>query len=268
VSRPIPPRIDGLVDSHCHLDYSPMREDIPGVLAAARAAGVVQFVHVGCSRDRLETAVDIAEAHAEVFAAIGIHPHDAITTDAEALATVERLAARPKVVAIGETGLDYHYDRSPRDVQRRSLAEHVELARRLSKPLVLHVRDAHDEARAIVRETGPRTERPGVVHCFTGTPDDARAWVELGFHLSFSGIVTFPKSDELRAAARACPPDRLLLETDAPYLSPAPVRGPGNRPAHVAFTCAYLADHLGLAAADLAARAAQATREVFGMPPA
>lgn len=243
-----------------------MSDDLDAALAAAKAAGVVQLVHVGCSLASMERAVLLSRARPEVFCAIGIHPHEASTTDGAALARLRALSEDPKVLAIGETGLDYWYDRSPRPDQRRSLAEHVELARAVDLPLQLHVRDAHDEALAIVREAGPRTERPGMVHCFTGTPDEGKRWLDLGFHLSFSGVVTFPKSDALREAARICPADRLLLETDAPYLSPVPVRGPGNRPAHVAFTCAHLAPIRGVAPEALAIQAADATRALLAMP--
>ena len=268
--RPMPPRIDGLVDAHCHLDMPPMSDDLDAAIAAARRAGVVQLVHVGCSKRTIARAVELSSTRPEVFCAIGIHPHEASTTDPATLADLEARATDPvsgtKVVAIGETGLDYWYDRSPRPDQRRSLAEHVELARRLDMPLVLHVRDAHDEALAVVAEAGPRAEAPGMVHCFTGTPEEARRWLDLGFHLSFSGVVTFPKSDALREAARLCPSDRLLLETDAPYLSPVPVRGPQNQPAHVAFTCAHLAGVRGQAPAELARQAAAATRALLALP--
>lgn len=265
--RPAPPRIDGLVDAHCHLDMPPMSDDLEAALSAARRAGVVQLVHVGCSKTTIATACELARSRAEVFCAIGIHPHEASTTDDAVLRDIEARAAGDEVVAIGETGLDYWYDRSPRAEQRRSLAQHVELARKLSLPLVLHVRDAHDEALAVVAEAGPRADAPGMVHCFTGTPDEARRWLDLGFCLSFSGVVTFPKSDALREAARLCPADRLLLETDAPYLSPVPVRGPGNQPAHVAFTCAHLAGVRGQPPAQLAMEAAAATRALLALPP-
>jgi TatD DNase family protein len=267
VPRPTPPRVVGLVDAHCHLDYPPMSDDVDAVLAAAAAVGVQQLVHVACSLQTMDRGVALAAAHAPVFCAVGIHPHEASTTDDAALAKVQALTAEPKVIAVGETGLDYFYDRSPRAAQQRSLAQHVELARRLELPLVLHVRDAHDEALAIVAETGPRSQRPGMVHCFTGTPAEGARWLDLGFDLSFSGVVTFPKSDALRDAARACPADRLHLETDAPYLSPVPVRGPGNQPAHVAFTCVHLAGVRGVAPTELAAAAATNTRALFALPP-
>jgi TatD DNase family protein len=260
-------RVTGLVDAHCHLDYPPMSDDLSATLAAAHAAGVVQLVHVGCSRSTHARAIAIARAHAPVFCAIGIHPHEASTTDAGALAQIETLATgEAKVVAIGETGLDYHYDRSPRADQRQSLADHVALARKLGMPLVLHIRDAHDDALAIVQEAGPRSERPGMVHCFTGTPDEAQRWQALGFHLSFSGIVTFPKSDTLRQAAKACAADRLLVETDAPYLAPVPVRGAKNEPANVAFTAALLAGVRGQTPEELARTTAANARALLGLP--
>jgi TatD DNase family protein len=267
MSKPkIPPRIDGLVDAHCHLDYAPMIDDLSATLAAGADAGVVQYLHVGCALASLHRAVEIAQAHDPVFASVGIHPHDAKDTSAEVLAMLTALAGRPKVLAIGETGLDYYYDHSPREQQRRSFAEHVELARTLDMPLVLHIRDAHEEALAIVAEAGPRTELPGMVHCFTAGPAEARAWLDLGFHISFSGIATFKKATDIRDAAKLTPPERILLETDAPYLSPEPVRGRRNQPSHVAFTCARLAAHRGEAPEALALAAARNTRELLRMP--
>lgn len=266
VPTPTPPLIPGLIDAHCHLDYSPMADDVPAALATARRAGVVQVVHVGCSRGSHAAALSLARDHDDVFAAVGIHPHEASTTDDEVLVDLERMAAEPSVVAIGETGLDYFYDRSPRDVQQASMRAHLELARRLDMPTVLHIRDAHPDALALVREAPGRAEAPGMVHCFTAGPDEARAWLDLGWHISFSGIATFPKSEAIREAAALCPADRILLETDAPYLSPAPARGRKNHPAHVAFTCARLADVRGEAPEVLARQAAANTRALLGMP--
>jgi TatD DNase family protein len=263
-----PPCVPGLVDAHCHLDYPPMSDDVEATLQAARRAGVVQLVHVGCSRGSLARAVDLARRHTEVFAAIGIHPHEASTVDEDTLDTIAALAEEPKVVAIGETGLDYHYDRSPRERQLAELARHVALARKLDMPLVLHVRDAHDDAMAVVAQEGPRNERPGMVHCFTGGPDEARGWLRLGFHLSFSGIATFRRSEAIREAAQLCPADRILLETDAPYLAPEPVRGRKNAPANVAFTCARLAAARNETPQTLAHQSARNTRILLGLPDA
>jgi TatD DNase family protein len=264
-ARPAPPRILGLIDSHCHLDYAPMSEDLDGTLARARAAGVVQCVHIGCGPETMAPAVELARAHPQVFASVGIHPHEARHLDAELLAQIEALAGADEVVAIGETGLDYHYDLSPRDDQLRGFASQVELAKRLDMPLVLHIRDAHADAWAVLAEHPPR-ENPGVVHCFTGTPAEARRWLELGWHISFSGIATFKKAAPLREAAALVPRDRIMLETDAPYLAPEPLRGRKNEPANVAFTCAALARHRGELPVELAALAAANTRALFGLP--
>jgi TatD DNase family protein len=260
---PAPPTLPGLIDSHCHLDYPPMADDVAGTLARAAAAGVERCVHVGCTPDAWAPALALADAHARVHAVLGVHPHDAVLADDAALARLAALAVHPRVVAIGETGLDYFYDRSPREAQRVAMARHLELARHLGKPVVLHIRDAHADAWAVVDAQPPV---PGVVHCFTGTPDEARAWLDRGYHLSFSGIATFPNAAGLREAARICPPGRLLLETDAPYLAPVPVRGRKNEPAHVAFTCAALAGVRGEAPEALARSAAAATRALFGLP--
>lgn len=263
-SSPVsPPRTPGLIDTHCHLDYSPMADDLAGTLARAAAAGVERCVHIGCSPGAWAPALAIAEAHAQVHAAIGIHPHEAVLADADALARLRELLVHPRVVAVGETGLDYHYDRSPRDTQRTAMAAQLELARGVGKPVVLHIRDAHADAWAIV---DGQPAHPGVVHCFTGTPDEARGWLDRGYHLSFSGIATFPNAPGLREAARICPRDRILLETDAPYLAPVPVRGRKNEPAFVAFTCAQLAAVRGEAPEELARAAGANARELLRLP--
>ena len=243
-----------------------MADDLDATLQAGLDAGVEQFVHVGCSLTSMDRAVQLARAHAPIFAVVGVHPHEANTVDDAALATIERLAADPCVVAVGETGLDYYYDHAPRDDQRRALAAQVELARRLDMPVVLHIRDAHREALDIVAEAGPRTSNPGMVHCFTGDADQAKCWLELGFHVSFSGIATFKKATDIREAARLVPADRITLETDAPFLSPEPLRGRKNQPAHVAFTCARLAAERGVTSQELAAQATANTRTLLGIP--
>ena len=262
----IPPHLPGLIDAHCHLDYAPMSPDLEACFEAGTAAGVVQYVHVGCSPESIERAVTLADTHEQVFAVVGVHPHDAKHTDAAILERLREHAKNPNVVAIGETGLDYHYDLSPREDQRRSLAEHVELSRTLDMPVVLHIRDAHEEALSIVAEAGPRTQMPGMVHCFTAGPDEARAWLDLGFHISYSGISTFKKAQDIRDAVALTPDDRILVETDAPYLAPEPLRGRKNTPAYVAFTCARLAEVRGVAPEALAQQAAQNTRALLAMP--
>ncbi len=263
-----PPTLPGLVDTHCHLDYSPMVDDLPATLARAAAAGVTRVVHIGCSRTSMARAVAIAEAERPglppVYAVIGVHPHEATTVDDEAIAEITALAASPKVVGIGESGLDYHYNRSPPEVQKEAMDRHLELAERLGKPIILHIRDAHADAMAIIDRRPP--SRPGIIHCFTGDPDEARGWLERGFFLSFSGISTFPSAKPLREAARTCPGDRLLLETDAPYLAPVPMRGRKNEPSYVAFTCANLAALRGEDPAALASQAAANAERALGLP--
>jgi TatD DNase family protein len=263
-SRPQPPRIPGLIDSHCHLDYAPMSQDIEATLARAREAGVERCVHVGCSPQSMARALEIAHAHPEVRASVGIHPHEARHLDDVLLAQIEQLAGDDAVVAIGETGLDYHYDFSPRDDQLRAFGQQIELARRLDMPLILHIRDAHEDAWAVLDEHPPRPN-PGVVHCFTGNAAQARRWLELGWHISFSGIATFKKAVELREAVSLVPSERIMLETDAPYLAPEPLRGRKNEPANVAFTCVALAELRGETPEKLARAAAANTRALFGL---
>lgn len=257
-----PPRIPGLVDTHCHLDYPPMSDDVAAALARAAAAGVERCLHIGCRPSAWAPALALAHAHPTVFCVLGIHPHDATAADPGTLAELTTLITDPRVVGVGETGLDYFYDRSPRDVQQAAMAAHLTIARAAGKPVVLHIRDAHADAWAVV-DAVPAV--PGVVHCFTGTPDEARAWLDRGYFLSFSGIATFPASDALREAARICPADRILLETDAPYLAPVPVRGRKNEPANVAFTCMRLAAVRGEAPEALARATAANAAAVFGL---
>jgi len=260
---PIPPTIPGLIDTHCHLDYPPMSDDLDATLARAAAAGVEQLVHIACKPVAWASAVALINTHVQVYAVLGVHPHEAPLADEPALATLTDLLRHPKVVAVGETGLDYFYDRSPRGVQQHAMARHLELARAAGKPIVLHIRDAHADAWSVV-DAQPSV--PGIIHCFTGTPDEARQWLDRGYHLSFSGIATFPNAPALREAARSCPRDRILLETDAPFLAPVPVRGRKNEPAFIAFTCAQLAQVRGEAPGVLAGAAAANARALLGLP--
>ncbi len=263
--RKTPPTIPGLIDSHCHLDYAPMSPDVEGALERAASAGVEQVLHIGCSPERLAPAIALAEAHANVFCSVGIHPHDGSAYTDAIEAELRRLSTHPKVLAIGETGLDYHYDFSPRDAQRESMARQVALAHEVDLPLVLHVRDAHDDALDVI-DASKLPSRPGIVHCFTGTPDEARRWLDRGFHVSFSGIATFNSAQDVRDAVKLCPADRIMLETDAPFLAPVPMRGRKNEPAFVAFTCANLAELRGETPEALAEAATRNTRTLLAMP--
>ena len=226
----------GWIDSHCHVPYAEGRFSLDeAVLDDARAAGVAGFVTVGTDRAQSLAGIEVAARHPDVWATVGLHPHDARNgTD-----TVADLFGQPRVVAVGECGLDYHYDHSPRDVQRAAFAEQVGWALERDLALVIHTRSAWDDTFAVLREVGV-PERT-VFHCFTGGPDEARRSLDAGGHLSFSGIATFPAAADVRAAAALCPPDRLLVETDAPYLAPVPHRGRANTPAWVPIVGAALA---------------------------
>jgi TatD DNase family protein len=231
-----------IIDSHCHLDMAEFSSDRDAVLERAQAAGVAAMVTIGAGGPLAanDTAVALAEADQRIFATAGVHPHEASLVDDAVVDAIRRLARRPKVVAIGETGLDYHYDNSPRPAQQEAFRRFIGLARELSLPVVVHLRAADDDALRILREERA-AEVGGVVHCFSSDARRARSFLDLGFHLSFSGIVTFSSADPVREAAAMVPADRLLVETDAPFLAPVPHRGRRNEPALVVQTAALLA---------------------------
>jgi TatD DNase family protein len=231
-----------LIDSHCHLADPRLRDDFDSIIDRAHQAGVTTLISVGAigtiTTDRL--TVEIAERHPSVFAAIGVHPHDAKDCDDARLKEIRELAHSPRVIAIGESGLDFHYMHSPREAQEAALRSHLELAAELNKPIVIHCRDAEARMLAIVEEVG-MPPRGGVIHCFTGDADAARLFVAMGFYVSFSGILTFRNAAVVHAAAAVVPEDRVMIETDAPYLAPEPYRGKRNEPAFVARTLEALA---------------------------
>ncbi len=257
---------EALIDSHCHLDFADFGAEREAILARGRAEGIAWFVTIGSGRatESAPDAVALADAHRDVVATVGIHPHDAVHATDAALDAMQSLARRERVVAVGEVGLDYHYDHSPREAQREAFRRFVALAKAVRKPLVIHTRAAPDDTLAILREEGAR-EVGGVIHCFSEDAAFAKAAMDLGFDISFSGIVTFKKSDDLRAAAKTVPLERMLIETDSPYLAPMPFRGKRNEPSYLARTAAHLAGTLGLAERDLRrATTANAVRR-FGL---
>jgi len=256
-----------LIDSHAHVDGPEFDADRDEVLARARAAGVQRIVVIGAvgAPDSAERAVALAERDPEIWATVATHPHDAAQMTPAWWEIHDRLARHPRVVAIGETGLDYYYDHSPRDAQQAAFARFIELARAVDKPVVCHIRDAHDDARAILR-AGRVTDC--VIHCFTGTPDDARAYAELGYYISFSGIVTYKTAQALRDAVPVVPHDRLLIETDCPYLAPVPRRGKRNEPAFLTHTAEVVAQCSGMNFKDLAEITARNACRVFRLPAA
>jgi TatD DNase family protein len=240
-----------LVDSHCHLDDKQFDPDRAEVIERAREAGVERMMTIGTGNGPpdLEAALRLARKHSFIYATVGVHPHDAAKATPETFAAMEALAAETKVLALGEIGLDYHYDFSPRDVQHNVLVEQLKLAARAGKPIVIHTREAWDDTLLLLRE---HWSGVGIIHCFSGGPAEARQALDLGFYLSFGGVLTFPKADALREAARLAPEDRLLIETDAPYLAQVPKRGKRNEPAFMVETARRLAEVRGVAPEHIA----------------
>ena len=248
-----------LIDSHCHLDFPELKGELDAVLARARVAGVGLMVTISTRVRRFDDVLAIAEAHDEVFCSVGTHPHNAAEEPDVTVADLVKLARHQKVAAIGEAGLDYHYDNSPRPHQEKSFRVHIAAARETGLPLVIHAREADADIARIIEEESAKGAFPFVLHCFTSGPELARRGLAIGGFVSFSGVVTFKKSDVLRDIAREVPLDRILVETDAPYLAPEPRRGKTNEPAFVVHTAARLAAVKGVSEADLA----RATNENF-----
>lgn len=253
-----------LVDTHAHLDSGQLYGEVDAVIARAIDAGVGTILTVGCDLPSSRISVELAARNANVWASVGIHPHDATTVNATALDELRRLAAHPRVVAIGEVGLDFYRDRAPREVQRQAFRAQIRLARELGKPLIIHDRDAHDEVLAMLRDEGA-SEVGGVMHCFSGDLELARACVALGFFISFAGPLTYPANDALRAVAAGLPVDVMLVETDCPYLSPQPWRGKRCEPAFVRATAEALATVKGLTLDDVARVTSLNALRLFGI---
>jgi len=241
-----------LVDSHCHLDFPDFGPDLDEVVARARRADVGVMLSIGTHLTRHPHVLTIAERFDQVYCSVGIHPHEAGTEPAATVETLLDLAKHPKVVAFGETGLDYYYDKSPRERQRDSFRIHIEAARRAGLPVIIHTRDADADMAAILEEEMGQGAFTGLIHCFSAGPDFAAIALRLGLYLSASGIMTFKTADSLRETLAAVPLDRLLVETDSPYLAPLPHRGKRNEPAYVALTAARLAEIRGISPATLA----------------
>jgi TatD DNase family protein len=243
-----------LVDSHCHLDFPEFAPELEAVVQRAADAGVKVCVSIGTTLAKFSQVEAVAETFPNVWCSVGIHPHEAEKELLSDPAPLLERAKHPKVVAIGETGLDYYYEHSPRGEQQQNFRAHIAASRETGLPLVVHTRDAEDDTIAILREEMGKGAFPGLIHCFTGTKKLADAALELGFCISVSGIATFKKSDELRAVLKDVPLGRLLVETDAPYLAPMPYRGKRNEPAFVKNTAAVLAELKGVSAEDMALR--------------
>jgi TatD DNase family protein len=256
-----------LVDSHCHLDFPDFSTELDAVITRARAAGVGRIVTISTRVKRHAQVLAIAEKVPEVFCSVGTHPHYAHEepdVDAQKLAG---LAKHPKIVAIGEAGLDYFRNNSPREAQAASFREHIAAARETGLPLVIHSRDCDVDMMQILREESGKGAFPAVLHCFTGGRDLAFAAIDLGHYVSFTGILTFKNSDALREIAAALPADRIMVETDAPYLAPLPYRGKRNEPAYVVETAKVLADARGVSADEIARQTTENFFQLFSKVP-
>ena len=237
-------------DTHCHLDDEKFQEDREEAYARMREAEVKRCVCVGSDLPSSARCMAIADAHPGVFAAAGVHPHEAKDAPEDYLERLRDMLKAPKTVAMGEIGLDYYYDFSPRDMQKRVMAEQVKLAVKLDKPVIFHIRDAHGDMVDFFRS---QKELPaGIIHCFSGSPETAREYVKMGFYISFAGPLTFKKAPHLWAAAQEVPLDRLLVETDSPYLAPEPKRGRRNEPANVGYTLKKLSELRGMPQEEMA----------------
>lgn len=250
------------IDTHCHLNDPKFSHDWPEVVERATVAGVGAFVVVGYDLASSRTAIELAHEHDAVYAAVGIHPHDATDADAQALRTVADLATDPRVVAIGETGLDFFRDFSPRDVQRRAFADFIKLAADIDKPLIVHSRDADAEVLEVLAETLSEGQRV-VRHCFAGGPETVAAYAELGCYVGIAATITYPKADDVRAAAAAAPAHLIVLETDCPWLPPQQSRGKRNEPALIPTTAEAVAQARGESLSSIATQTTANARNFY-----
>jgi TatD DNase family protein len=256
-----------LVDSHCHLDFPDLRDELHDVVERARQAGIGRMVTISTRVRRQDDLLAIAERFPDVFCSVGTHPHHAHEELDVGTAELVSRTRHPKVVAIGEAGLDYHYDNSPRDAQQRGFRAHIAAARATGLPLVIHAREADDDVAKILREETKQGAFPAVLHCFTGGRELAFTGIELGLYVSFTGILTYKKTDALRAIAKDLPADRILVETDAPYLAPGKFRGKRCEPAYVAETARVLAETRGVSPEQIAAETTENFFRLFSKVP-
>jgi TatD DNase family protein len=250
-------------DSHCHLNYKGLVEDQQGVLARARAAGVGAMLNISTRQSEWDDVIAVAEREPDVWASVGIHPHEADSHPDVQTATLVEKTRHPRVVGIGESGLDFYYDHSDRDRQRASFRAHIAAARNTGLPIIVHTRDAEEDTAQILAEEMGKGAYPGVIHCFTASAAFGGKALDLGLYISLSGIVTFKNAKDLQETARTIPLDRLLIETDSPFLAPVPHRGKPCEPAFVADTARFVAALRGLEVEDLAARTSANFRALF-----
>ena len=255
-----------LVDSHCHLDDSQFESDRVNAIERAEAAGVgcLLAIGTGSGPPDLEAAVRLADQYAQIYATVGVHPNDAPKVAADTFTHLEGLLAHPKVKAVGEIGLDYHWG-TPKEAQLSAFIVQLEMAAKAQMPIVIHTRDAWTDTLDVLKQHWVGTGLACLMHCFTGTVEQAHECLDLGFHLAFGGVTTFPKATEIREAARIVPLNRLLLETDSPYLAPVPFRGKRNEPAYVAHTAKVIADLRGISIEELGLQTTNNFKEIMGL---
>ncbi|MFA6265994.1 MAG: TatD family hydrolase [Pseudolabrys sp.] len=256
-----------LVDSHCHLDFPDFAAELDQVVGRARAAGIGRMVTISTRVKKLPELIAIAEKYHDVFASVGTHPHNAHEELEFDVAQLVALTRHPKVVALGEAGLDYHYDKSPREAQAQGFRRHIAAARETGLPLVIHAREADADVAAILEEETGKGAFPAVLHCYTGGRELALKAMELGLYIGFTGIITFKNGEALRDIAKDLPADRILVETDSPYLAPIPYRGKRNEPSYVVHTARMLAETRGVAEAEIARQTTENFFRLFAKVP-
>ena len=251
-----------IIETHCHLDYlkdKPLDE----IFQAAKDNGIDKIITIAVEPDNLDPVFELSQQYEHVYCSQGIHPHDAKLSTEHALKTIEERQSEAKVVAVGEIGLDYHYDNSPREKQKEVFKAHLEIAIRTNKPVIIHSRDADDDMIAILKEYAPKMKRKGVIHSFTSGPELAQTAIDLGFYLGFNGIITFKKAQNVREIVKLCPLDRILLETDSPFLTPVPHRGKENSPAYLPFILSKIAEIKEIEESEVASSCYKNSKNLF-----
>ena len=255
-----------MIDTHCHLTFGQLADDVDAVIRRSIDAGVTSWITVGTDPSHNQKAIELARKYDNMYATVGVHPHDAKKVTGQAIRQLHALAQNKKVVAIGETGLDFHYDHSPCGKQAEVFKSHLELAQELALPVIIHSREAFDETMEILQQSGPDLEKV-VFHCFSGSPEQARIVLDAGYYISFTGVVTFKNAESIRQAAEIVPLDRLMLETDCPYMSPEPMRKQRiNEPALMVHTAKFLADLKGMDLDDFATAVTATSKSFFNLP--
>lgn len=252
-----------MIDSHCHIGFEELKENLPELVKRAKEQGVDKILTVACMHGQLSDLKEILDKYDNVYGAFGIHPNESnVLIDTDEL--VQIISSHPKIIGIGETGLDYHYDYAPIEMQKKNFSAHIQAARMLNKPLIIHTRSADVDTMEILKKSGQKVFR-GVLHCFTGSQKLAETALELGFYISASGVITFKKSEELREIFKVIPLNRLLVETDAPYLAPVPFRGRQNEPSFLPHTLRVLADIKGIKPEKMEKITTQNFKDLFGV---